>query len=141
MDSTDPSSSITQPVVIFDGDCAFCTSSVTWLAARLSRGRDADPRLAPWQAIDLTSYGTTIERARREVLWVAPDGSICGGADAIAAWMRYRGGPYGALGWAMSQPPACWVAAAVYRLVARHRQRLPGGTPACALPSVATPRG
>jgi hypothetical protein len=31
-------------------------------------------------------------------------------------------------------PPLSWLAPPVYRLIARHRDKLPGGTAACALP-------
>jgi predicted DCC family thiol-disulfide oxidoreductase YuxK len=34
-------------------------------------------------------------------------------------------------------PPVRWLAAGVYRLIANNRQRMPGGTAACALPPVA----
>jgi predicted DCC family thiol-disulfide oxidoreductase YuxK len=122
------------PVVIFDGDCGFCTSSVTWVAARLHRdgGRGAD--LVPWQVTDLAALGTTVERAQREMLWVDPGGRIAGGAAAFAAWLRHSGGAYAALGRLMDAPAIRSLASAVYRLVARHRNLMPGGTPACALP-------
>ena len=32
-------------------------------------------------------------------------------------------------------PPASWVAAGVYRLIAINRSRLPGGTAACSMPA------
>jgi len=88
----------------------------------------------PWQFTDLEALGTTAERASREVLWVATSGRISGGAEAFAAWLRFAGQPYRALGTAMDWPVVRQLAAAVYRLVARNRQRMPGGSPACALP-------
>lgn len=124
------------PLVIFDGDCGFCTSSAGWVSGRLHRSGRQDALLVPWQRTDLTALGTTPSRAQQEVLWVARDGSVCGGAEAFAAWLRFSGAPYAALGVVMSWPGVRSLAAVVYRLVARNRQRLPGGTPACALPSV-----
>ena len=123
-----------RPWVVFDGDCAFCTTSATWVAERLHRPGRIDARLVPWQFTDLDALGTTTERAQTEVLWVEPDGRLVGGAAAFAAWLRFRGGPYGLLGGLMGLPGLRAVAAAVYRVVARNRSRLPGGTPACALP-------
>ncbi|MCW2811345.1 MAG: hypothetical protein JWP61_1803 [Friedmanniella sp.] len=122
------------PWLIFDGDCAFCTTSATWVAERLHRRDAPDVQLVPWQFTDLAGLGLTDERARFEALLVHPDGTVHGGASAFAHWLRFRGGAYGVLGSAMLLPGVRSLAAAVYRLVARNRQRLPGGTPACALP-------
>ena len=123
-----------RPWLVFDGDCAFCTTSATWVARRLHRPDGTDAHLVPWQLTDLEALGTTAERAQTEVLWVEPDGGLVGGAAAFAAWLRFRGGPYGGLGRLMELPVLRSAAAAVYRLVARNRSRMPGGTPACALP-------
>jgi predicted DCC family thiol-disulfide oxidoreductase YuxK len=122
------------PWLIFDGDCAFCTSSAKWLARRLHRPVGPNVRLVPWQLSDLAALGTTADRARREALWVATDGTIHGGAAAFAAWLRFRGGPYAALGFAIDLPLVRSLAAAVYRVIAKNRHRMPGGSPACALP-------
>ena len=128
-----------RPWLVFDGDCGFCTTSATWVAERLHRPDGADAHLVPWQLTDLDALGTTAERAQTEVLWVEPDGRLVGGAAAFAAWLRFRGGPYGVLGALMGLPGIRAAAAAVYRLVARNRNRMPGGTPACALPPPGPP--
>ena len=122
------------PWLIFDGDCAFCTSSASWIGERLRRRGGANARLVPWQFTDVTELGTTTERARREVLWVTPEGEVSGGAAAVACWLRFRGGPYALAGRAMDAPAIRTLAAAVYRLIAQNRHRMPGGSPACALP-------
>jgi predicted DCC family thiol-disulfide oxidoreductase YuxK len=122
------------PWLIFDGDCAFCTSSAQWLAARLERPRWPNAQLTPWQFIDLAALGTTAERAQREALWVGTDGTIYGGAAAFAEWLKFRGGAYGIAGRTMGVPVVRALAAAVYRVIAKNRHRMPGGTPACALP-------
>jgi predicted DCC family thiol-disulfide oxidoreductase YuxK len=122
------------PLLIFDGDCAFCTASANWLAERLRRKNGPDATLVAWQFTDLKELGTTQERAQQEALWVAPDGTISGGAEAFAAWLRFRGGLFGWTGATMSLPGVRRLAAAVYRLIAKNRHRLPGGSPACALP-------
>ena len=120
--------------MVFDGDCAFCTSSATWVAERLARPGHAEARLVPWQFTDLDALGTSATRAQQEVLWVAPDGAISGGAAAFAAWLRFAGRPYAGFGVILDWPVVRSLAAAVYRLIARNRQRMPGGSPACALP-------
>ncbi len=121
-----------EALVLFDGDCGFCTSSATWMSQRLTRPGKEAVRLVPWQDADLTALGTDAARAQREVLWVAPDGSVAGGAPAVAAWMRSSGGPWAMLGRVLDWPGVRRLAASAYRLVADHRDRLPGGTPACA---------
>jgi predicted DCC family thiol-disulfide oxidoreductase YuxK len=122
------------PWIIYDGDCAFCTSSANWLARRLHRRRGPNARLVPWQFIDLAALGTTAERTQREALWVSPEGTIYGGAAAFAQWLKFRGGPFEIAGHAMDLPVIRALAAAVYGLIAKNRHRMPGGSPACALP-------
>ena len=122
------------PWLIFDGDCAFCTSSAHWLARRLHRSEGANARLVPWQFTDLAALGTTAERAQREALWVSTDGTIYGGAAAFAEWLRFRGRAYGVIGRVINLPVVRALAAAVYRVIAKNRHRMPGGSPACALP-------
>ena len=122
------------PWLIFDGDCAFCTSSAHWLARRLHHPKGPNARLVPWQFTDLTALGTTAERAKREALWVATDGTIYGGAAGFAQWLKFRGGGYAVAGYVMDLPVVRTLAAAVYRVIAKNRHRMPGGSPACALP-------
>jgi predicted DCC family thiol-disulfide oxidoreductase YuxK len=122
------------PWLVFDGDCAFCTTTATWVAERLRRPNQPEARLVPWQFTDLEALGTTSERTQREVLWVTPGGEIFGGAAAFAQWLRFRGGAYGVLGRVIDLPGVRVLATAVYRLIARNRHRMPGGSPACALP-------
>jgi predicted DCC family thiol-disulfide oxidoreductase YuxK len=118
-----------RPMLIFDGDCAFCTRSATWLERRLR----SDVIVLPWQRADLAGLSVSAERARREVLWVGPAGAVSGGASAVAAALKYCGAAgLRAAGLALSASPLRWVAPAAYRLAARNRYRLPGGTSACA---------
>jgi predicted DCC family thiol-disulfide oxidoreductase YuxK len=123
-----------RPLLVFDGDCAFCTSAAGWLGDRLARDPATDAEPIPWQFTDLAGIGTSPERARREVLWLGVDGSLYGGADAVSHWLRHAGGAWGRLGRAIALPGIRLVAVAGYRLIARNRHRLPGGSPACALP-------
>lgn len=126
----------TRPVLIFDGDCGFCTTSVG-VVRRLVRPRC---EVVPWQHADLASLAVTEERARYEVLWVTPTGRVYGGAQAVAKILLSAGGAWPVAGAVLTLPPVRWAAHGVYRLVARHRRRLPGGTPACAVPAAKTHR-
>ncbi|MFI6048527.1 thiol-disulfide oxidoreductase DCC family protein [Streptomyces violascens] len=120
----------TRSVLVYDGDCAFCTSSVSFAARRLA------PRCetTPWQFADLDSLGITRQRAEYELLWVTPNGVVRGGTQAVAKLLLSAGSGWRVLGALLTLPPLRWIAHGAYRLVANNRDRMPGGTPACALP-------
>ncbi len=117
-----------RPVLVFDGDCGFCTSSAR-LLGRICPGA----KIVAWQLTDLDRLGITPEQAAEAVRWVESDGSVRGGHEAIAAALAQAGWTWRAAGRAMTLPGISPLAAAVYRLVSRNRHRLPGGTPACAV--------
>jgi len=130
----------TLPVLIFDGDCAFCTRAAGWLERRVA----ADVSVLPWQRTDLAALGATPERAQTEVLWAEPGArrsvNIRGGASAVSAALQHsRARLWRLAGHALARPPLSWLAPPVYRLIARNRHRLPGGTPACAVTPPAKP--
>jgi predicted DCC family thiol-disulfide oxidoreductase YuxK len=128
-------SSVPHPALVFDGDCAFCSRS----AALARRILPADCAVVPWQQVDLATAGITAERARTEVLWIDRAGAVTGGAAAVARALRAAGGFLALIGLLLSLPPIRWAAPPVYRLVAANRYRLPGGTPACRVPTVPPP--
>lgn len=125
-----------RPVLVFDGDCGFCTGSVR-LIERVVRPRC---ETVPWQRADLAALGVTPERARHEALWVTPTGRVYGGAQAVAKLLLSAGGAWTLAGAFLTLPVVCWAAHAAYRLVADNRQRLPGGPAGCALPADRTRR-
>lgn len=116
-------------MLLFDGDCSFCTSTAGWGARRWPDAADVQP----WQRADLEALGLTPEACGRELQWVGADGTHAGGAGAVGRWLQAAGGAWRPLGWLARTPPTGWLAAVVYRLVAANRSRLPGGTPACRL--------
>ena len=115
-----------QPVLIFDGDCGFCTTSVRFAQRRIG----VRARVTAWQFADLAALGTTRERAEHEVLWIDRD-RVYGGAQAVARLLINAGLPWSPLGFVLRVPPFRWAAQGLYRLIANNRRRLPGGTPAC----------
>ena len=110
--------------LIFDGDCGFCTTSANWVERRTT----AD--VVPWQRFDLDAAGLTEAEASAAVQWVDGEQRLSG-ARAIAAVLRRCGGAWPLVGRLIDLPPMRPLAALGYRLVARYRYRLPGGTPAC----------
>jgi predicted DCC family thiol-disulfide oxidoreductase YuxK len=116
------------PVLLYDGDCAFCTR-----CAELLERIGPDAEIAAWQFVDLAELGVSEERASEAVQWVAPDGAVSSGHEAIAAVLDRAGRPWRVLGRTLLLPGLSWVAAKAYRVIADNRYRLPGGTPACAV--------
>lgn len=118
-----------RPLLIFDGDCGFCTTSAgaakRWL--RLEH-------VEPWQFLDLESLNVTREQCEAAVQWVGADGTVASAQYAAIAALRSAGGVWGVVGRLMALPGVHRFAGVVYRLVARNRHRMPGGTPACQLP-------
>jgi predicted DCC family thiol-disulfide oxidoreductase YuxK len=88
----------------------------------------------PYQRADLPALGLTAAECAAAVQWVGDDGSRARGHAAIGRLLQRGGGVWRVLGTALLIPPLSWLAASVYRVVAANRMRLPGGTPACALP-------
>ncbi|MEI8057849.1 MAG: DCC1-like thiol-disulfide oxidoreductase family protein [Actinomycetes bacterium] len=128
-----------QPLLIFDGDCSFCTTSVRWLEAAFP-GSFA---VVPYQRTNLASLALTEQQCRDRIQWVAvPSAPSLGrrdGARAVSALLRRggqdRGGLSGiaalTLGRIADVPPISLLSTGIYALVAANRHRLPGGTPAC----------
>lgn len=121
--------------LVYDGDCAFCTSSVRWLAKLRLR---ADVVVA-WQHADLDALGLTPEQCEDAVQYVE-DGRTSSGHVAFARLLLRSHWFWRPLGLLMLTPPFSWVARGLYRLIADNRDRMPGGTPACALPQEQRPK-
>jgi predicted DCC family thiol-disulfide oxidoreductase YuxK len=118
-------------LLIFDGDCAFCSSCVR-VAGRVLPG---ELRAIPWQRVpDLAAYGLTPEAAAAAVQWVDSSGSLASGHEAVALALMSAGGAWWFVGRCLLLPGITAAAAVVYDVIARNRDRLPGGTPACKLP-------
>lgn len=121
----------TRPVLVYDGDCAFCTKSVQIMEQFI----DPDVEVVAWQFADLGELGVTEERAMHEVLLVTPIGDVYGGAEAVAKLLAFERGFWSVPGALLQLPAVDRVAAKAYRLIADNRYKLPGGTAACALPA------
>ena len=122
---------MSQPILIFDGDCGFCTTTANYVVKH-----SKTPILAhAWQLIDVTQFGVLQVQAQQRVYMV--DGiHVYGGHEAFAHILRLQNNWFlGAVAFLMVVPPLCWVSKIGYALVAKYRHKLPGGTPACKLPS------
>ena len=126
------------PVLVFDGDCAFCTTSAGVITRRLRRSPD-DYAVQPWQHLDLDALGLTPEECDEAVRWVGENGIRDAGHVAIARALRASRWWVRPVGVVLMAPGVNALAARAYRWVAANRHRLPGGTPACSLPSPPPP--
>ncbi|MFJ5043987.1 thiol-disulfide oxidoreductase DCC family protein [Streptomyces sp. NPDC088719] len=131
MNDTVTGSAQGRTVLAFDGDCGFCQAAVRQIQLR------ARPRTAAvaWQTLPPELTEPHLERLDREVLLFDGDRVRAGGVAALAALLGsspvrvHRG-----VGRLLRLPPIRPAANLVYRWVSRNRQRMPGGTAACAVP-------
>jgi predicted DCC family thiol-disulfide oxidoreductase YuxK len=123
--------------LVYDGDCGFCTTSIRWVKRFRLR---ADVVIA-WQHADLDALGLTPEQCDLKLQWVADNGTISSGHEAVARLLLRSALPWRPLGVLLLTPPLSWLAAQGYTWISANRQRLPGGTPACALPPDRRPSG
>ena len=110
-------------VLVYDGDCGFCTSS----AHRLLRWSGGSLAVAPWQTADLEALGLTPDECSTAVQLVSPTVRASGGA-AVAAALLACPQPYRAAGALLAWRPLHPLVERAYALVAANRHRLPGAT-------------
>ena len=119
-------------ILVYDGDCSFCTSIAAWLERRF-RGGDT---VIAWQFLPedgLARIGLSEADVRSAAWWIDERGRAFRGHLALSkALSATRGWPR-LLGGILRIPPVNLLARAAYPVVARFRHRLPGGTPACRL--------
>jgi predicted DCC family thiol-disulfide oxidoreductase YuxK len=124
---------VTTPVLVYDGDCAFCSSCARFVERRIPTHAST----IPWQFADLGALGLTQEECEAAIQWVDAKGGTAAGPDAIAALLRDAGRFWGPIGSTLRLKPVRAVAWPAYRWVADHRHLMPGGTAACSLPQSA----
>lgn len=120
------------PLLIFDGECGFCSVSANFIVRRIR------PRavVVPWQNLDLAPLGLSPKECTEAVQWVSSDGSILSGNRAIMAMLRTAPALWPVVGWAGDLPGINALARVIYQWIADHREMMPGSTPACAVERV-----
>jgi predicted DCC family thiol-disulfide oxidoreductase YuxK len=124
-----------RPVLLYDGDCAFCTSCARFIERHIP----TTAAVIPWQFADLDALGVSPDDAEAAVQWIDPrldQPARAAGPGAIARLLVDAGSYWRPLGCLLDRRPVRWIAGPTYRLIARNRHRLPGGTAACRLPQV-----
>jgi len=121
--------SMSKQVLIFDGDCAFCSSSAR-LLRKITKNKTV---IEPYQKLDLESLDLTTELTSKAVYFVS-SGKRFVAAAAIAQALVESKTPWAIAGWFLKLPVIRNIAKPIYYLVAANRHRLPGGTPECQMP-------
>ncbi|MGA7833897.1 MAG: DCC1-like thiol-disulfide oxidoreductase family protein [Acidimicrobiales bacterium] len=117
-------------LLIFDGDCGFCTTVAGWTARRFRRGERAEA----WQLLDaevLEHHGLNQRDVQDAAWWVDESGLRERGHRAVGRALHAKGGLFKVLSFFILNPPTSWLAAVIYKLIVRSRYKLPGATPAC----------
>ena len=117
------------PVLIFDGDCGFCTRSARWIETRLDNAT-----VAPYQSIEISAYDLSVDDVTSAAYWVDQHGTTFRGHLAIGRSLIAVGGFWSIIGRLLVTPPIEWVAKPIYGLIARNRSKMPGATDACEVP-------
>lgn len=121
-------------MLVFDGDCGFCTTAVSTATRVLPR---TPARIVPSQSltdVELADLGLSRQDAA-DAAWLVTSRRAFRGHRAASALLRMQ--PelgLRILGALLALPPADAIGAVAYRWIAANRHRLPGGTPACELP-------
>lgn len=116
-------------LLIYDGDCAFCSSTIRIIEKYVKN----HPEIAPYQWAKLKEYGLTIEECQKEIKFVSTDGNITTGARAFSRFFSACPTPWKLIGKLLSAPIISQIARKVYNWIAKNRYRLPGGTPTCGI--------
>jgi predicted DCC family thiol-disulfide oxidoreductase YuxK len=117
--------------LVYDGDCGFCTTSANWIVRHWPEGEGSVA--TPWQflAPDVVDKSRLSQADFQRAAWWIEGDRRQEGSLAVAAALIAAGGWLRIAGRILLLPPVSWVAPLGYRIVAKYRYRLPGGTPAC----------
>ena len=85
----------------------------------------------PYQRADLAALGLSREQCAQSVMFRDDRGRWHSGSAAVGRLLLTSGPLWRPLGGVILAPGIRVLAELVYRIVARYRHRLPGGTPAC----------
>jgi predicted DCC family thiol-disulfide oxidoreductase YuxK len=117
----------TTPILLFDGDCRSCTQCARWF----ERHARIPAAVVPWQRLDLAEFGLTPTDTRAAAWWIDANGGRHRGHRAVGHALLACGIRWQLVGWLCLTPPSSLAASLIYRVIARYRDRLPGGTPLC----------
>jgi predicted DCC family thiol-disulfide oxidoreductase YuxK len=120
----------TKPVLIFDGDCGFCTTTANWI----EKNSLIPVEIQPYQWAKLADFGLTEQEAAAKVQLVVGEKVFAGHHCMAKLLLIQPNALLKLLGAVMVMPGVDPISAKVYDWVAANRHKLPGGTPACKMP-------
>lgn len=119
-----------QSLIIFDGDCGFCSLSVSKLSQLLGR---RSPQAVPFQKLDLRDFELSTDKVMKAMYYSDSQGKMFSGADAFRIVFRDAGSGWIILYLLLSTPIIKQVARKIYRLIAVNRQKMPGSSNSCGM--------
>ena len=120
--------SVARGMLIYDGDCGFCSRTAAWIRRRLPLGYEVR---ASQRIEDLDAFELTRREVHEAAYWIDPDGQQHRAHLAIVRALESSGGILGSLATIGRVWPFEPVAERLYFLIARNRHRFPGATDHC----------
>jgi predicted DCC family thiol-disulfide oxidoreductase YuxK len=114
-------------LLIYDGDCGFCSRTAAWLRRRLPHGYEVQAS----QRIDLGSFKLSRREVHEAAYWIDPDGRQYRAHLAIVRALESSGGILGFVATLGRIWPFEPIAERLYFLIARNRHRFPGASDHC----------
>lgn len=119
--------SVSEAVIVYNGDCAFCEKSVYKLRDVLP----VFPRVVTSQSVNPDDLGLSQDDVDRYAWLITPTKHVAGGGILRELLIRQPRLPLRFLGHLLGVWPIPLIAAGVYRLVANNRGRLSGANAQC----------
>ena len=119
-------------LLIFDGDCGFCTASAKWANTKFQSRQ----QVVSYQSLsprELTGLGLTTADVTSAAWWIDRAGNRFRGHLAIGRALRAGGGFRGFVGVLFMYPPTSWISKLGYSFLVKFRHKLPGSTEQCKL--------
>ena len=120
--------SIGRGLLIYDGDCGFCSRTAAWIRRRLPRGYEVQ---ASQRIEHLDAFRLSRRAVHEAAYWIDPDGRQHRAHLAIVRALEESGGILGFLATLGRVWPFELVAERLYFLIARNRHLFPGASDHC----------
>jgi predicted DCC family thiol-disulfide oxidoreductase YuxK len=114
--------------VIYDGDCAFCSTAARFAQRRIAKNLSYQP----YQFADLTALHLTQLQCQQALQFVK-NNKLSSGHNAVIGILISGNLFFKLLGLILKLPLVNQLAKLGYHWIAKNRSKLPGGTPTCNL--------